>query len=389
VSDPVSDPVSNPPTEVAAGTGRDGRLSVPVEGLTASAYTVPTDGPEADGTLTWDRTTLVLVRVRAGGTEGLGYTYAPAAACALIDDVLAAEVVGLDAGDVGLAARRMAHAVRNLGRDGVAALAVSAVDCALWDLKARLLGVPLDRLLGRVRDRVPVYGSGGFTTYDAQRLAAQVTGWLESGCRAVKIKIAEAHGRRSDRDVRRVAVGRRLVGDEAGVFVDGNGGYSAKQAIRVFDRIRSQGVTWFEEPVSSDDLPGLRLVRESVTADVAAGEYGFDLQYFARMCAAGAVDCLQVDVTRCGGITGWLAAVAVAAAHGLEVSAHCAPALTLAPAAATTSLRHVEWFHDHVRLEELLFPGRPTLREGAVSLPDAAGNGLAFDSTRAERYRVA
>jgi L-alanine-DL-glutamate epimerase-like enolase superfamily enzyme len=365
------------------------RLGAAVEDVSAAAYTVPTDAPEADGTWHWDRTTLVVVRVRAGGEVGLGYTYGPVAVCGLVTDVLAPQVVGLDAADVPAAAIRAAACVRNIGRDGAAALAASALDTALWDLKARLAGLPLHRLLGRVREQVPVYGSGGFTTYDDQQLTDQLHGWLDEGCRWVKIKIAEDAGARVERDVQRIRQVRDVVGDDVGVFVDANGGYIAKQAVRVLAKVADVGVAWFEEPVSSDDLPGLRLVRESVPADVAAGEYGYDLQYFERMCAAAAVDCLQVDVTRCGGITGWLRAATIADAHGLEVSAHCAPYLAVAPAAATPNMRHLEWFHDHVRIEQQLFCELPGLEGGDLPVPDGPGNGLRLDEGRAERFRVA
>jgi L-alanine-DL-glutamate epimerase-like enolase superfamily enzyme len=349
---------------------------------------VPTDGPEADGTLAWDSTTLVAVRVDAGGRSGLGYTYGPAAAAALAEEVLAPAVAGTDALEVQRCWAAMRRQVRNIGRDGVAALAISAVDTALWDLKGRLLDVPLHRLLGAVRTEVPVYGSGGFTTYDDTRLTAQLEGWLEAGCRWVKIKVAESHGTREDRDVARIRRVREVVGGRTGVFVDANGGYTAKQAVRVLGRVADVGVTWFEEPVSSDDLAGLRFVRERVEADVTAGEYGYDLGYFQQMCAAGAVDCLQVDVTRCGGYTGWQRAAAVAAAHGLEVSAHCAPALSAPAGAATGGFRHLEWFHDHVRIEGMLLDGVPPVRDGSVCLGDAPGHGLRLREDAAEAYRV-
>jgi L-alanine-DL-glutamate epimerase-like enolase superfamily enzyme len=148
------------------------------------------------------------------------------------------------------------------------------------------------------------------------------------------------------------------------------------------------GVTWFEEPVTSDDLPGLRTIAERTRCEVTAGEYGYDLAYFARMCSAGAVDCLQVDVTRCGGITEWLRIAALAAGHHLDVSAHCAPNATLAVAAATANFRHAEWFHDHVRIESQLFDGAARPCDGAARLPTGPGNGLTFRHPDAERFRI-
>jgi L-alanine-DL-glutamate epimerase-like enolase superfamily enzyme len=267
-------------------------------------------------------------------------------------------------------------------------MAVSAVDVALWDLAARLHGVPLTRLWGGPVTDVAVYGSGGFTTYDGDRLRAQLTGWLDLGLAAVKIKIGESWGREQHRDLARTGRTREVVGDDVEVFVDANGGYSVGQACRVGRALDDLGVTWFEEPVSSEDLDGLRLVRASVGADVAAGEYGDDLDYFTRM-ADGAVDCLQVDATRCGGYTEWLRAAAVAAGRHLDVSGHCAPYLTAPVAAATPNLRHLEFFHDHVRIEQMLFEGTGDPVSGRLSVVDGVGHGLTVRPDVFADHRVA
>ncbi|MFC8523517.1 enolase C-terminal domain-like protein [Pseudarthrobacter sp. NPDC057230] len=363
--------------------------ATPVTAIRATAYTVPADAPEADGTYTWDSTTLVLVEADGGGTTGLGWTYAPAAAAALVEGLLAPAVQGVDVLDVPAAAAAMARAVRNPGRTGLGSYAVSAVDCALWDLKARLLELPLHKLLGAVRDTVAVYGSGGFTTYTEDQLRDQLQGWArEQRIPRVKIKIGQDSGTNVPRDLERIRQARTAVGPGTELFVDANGGYTAKQAVRVMRDAAEEHVTWFEEPVSSDDLAGLRAVRAAVDADVAAGEYGTGLPYFQRMCSADAVDCLQADVSRCGGISEWLRIAAVAAAHDLEVSGHCAPHLSAAVAAATPNFRHLEWFHDHVRIENLFFDGTLDPRGGCLRPADAPGNGLAFRATDAEPYRI-
>ncbi|MDQ0756414.1 enolase C-terminal domain-like protein [Arthrobacter sp. B3I4] len=361
----------------------------PITALQATVYTVPTDGPEADGTFSWDSTTMVLVHAAAGGKTGLGWTYAPAAAARLVEGLLGPAVQGVDALDVPAAAAAMARAVRNPGRTGLASYAISAVDCALWDLKARLLDLPLHRLLGGVRDKVDVYGSGGFTTYSDDQLREQLEGWA-SGQRIprVKIKIGQDGGTDEPRDLERIRQARAAVGPGTELFVDANGAYTAKQAVRVLRRAAEDHVTWFEEPVSSDDLAGLRVVRGAVDADVAAGEYGTGLPYYQRLCAADAVDCVQADVSRCGGISEWLRIAAVAAAHGLEVSGHCAPHLSAAVAAATPNFRHLEWFHDHVRIENLFFDGTLDPDGGWVRSGPGPGNGLTLRSAAAEPYRV-
>jgi L-alanine-DL-glutamate epimerase-like enolase superfamily enzyme len=362
-----------------------------VDGVTAEVYEVPTDRPEADGTLAWSKTTLVLVRVTGGGTTGLGYTYATGACKPLIEGELAAAIDGVSTLDTGTAWQAMARAVRNLGRPGLVSCAISAVDTALWDLKATLLDLPLSRLLGLVREDVPVYGSGGFTTYDEPAARAQLERWTgDLRIPRVKIKIGESWGTDPARDLARIAFARSVIGPETELYVDANGGYSRKQAIRVARAMAEQQVSWFEEPVSSDDLDGLREVRDQVDPDVAAGEYGYDLSYFARMVGAQAVDCLQVDVTRCGGISEFLRAAAVAAGSGLQVSAHCAPNLHAHVCTAIPNLRHLEYFHDHVRIEQMFFDGALSPAGGALR-PDTSriGLGLSLKEANAAPYRTA
>ena len=357
-----------------------------VEQLTARTFTVPTDAPEADGTLSWDTTTIVVVEARSAGHTGVGYSYAAGAAAALVSEFLGQAVVGGDALSPSAAWAAMRRAVRNIGYPGVASSGISAVDVALWDLKARLLGVALSTLLGRVRERVPVYGSGGFTTYTPEQMQRQLTGWVAQGIGAVKMKV----GSEPDRDPERVRHARSVIGDGVELFVDANGAYSRKQALALAETFaREARVSWFEEPVSSDDLEGLRLMRDRAPAgmEVAAGEYGYDLFYFRRMLDAGAVDVLQADVTRCGGITQMLQVGALCAARGLRLSAHTSPALHAHVCAAIEPLAHVEYFHDHARIEELLFDGAPPLSEGALwPDPTVSGMGLSLREGEAERY---
>jgi L-alanine-DL-glutamate epimerase-like enolase superfamily enzyme len=360
-----------------------------VDAVTADAYTVPTDAPEGDGTAAWSDTTLVVVEVRCGEVVGTGWTYGPVACATLVERLLAPVVTGNDALSVAGLWSRMRRAGRNATTAGAVGYAISAVDVALWDLKARLLQLSLVDLFGAVRDRVPVYGSGGFTTYDDRQTVEQLGWWVhEQRIPRVKIKIAESAGTCEDRDVHRIELARRTIGPGTELYVDANGGYSVKQAVRVARTTAALDVRWFEEPVSSDDLAGLREVRSLVDAEVAAGEYGYDAYYFERMCAAQAVDCLQVDATRAGGYTGWQRAAAIAGAHGLQVSGHCAPNLHAPVAAATDNLRHLEWFHDHVRIESMLFRGALNPTGGTVR-PDRSsyGHGLRLDPDAAARYR--
>ena len=310
-------------------------------------------------------------------------------ACAtVIDSTLRELVQGRDAMRVTAIWRTMVAACRNLGRPGVASMAIAAVDTALWDLKARLLDLPLATLLDAVRDHVPVYGSGGFTSYPDGRLADQLGGWAQQGIPRVKMKV----GRDPARDLERVRVAREAIGPTTELYVDANGALTRMQALRFAHRYAEDyGVSWFEEPVSSDDLEGLRLLRDRAPGgmDIAAGEYGYTLDYFERMLAAGAITCLQADVTRCEGITGFLRVAALCQARSLELSAHCGPSIHAHPCCAVVPFRHLEYFHDHARLERMLFDGVLEPEAGALR-PDFSrpGNGLELKRSDADRYAI-
>ena len=357
-----------------------------IEDVSARALTIPTDAPEADGTLSWEQTTIVVVHARSSGHVGTGFSYAAGAAAQVVEGMLADAVRGADALSPRGAWQRAREAVRNIGYPGVAASAISALDIALWDLKARLLGVSVSTLLGRVHDGVRAYGSGGFTSYDDERLREQLAGWARDGLSAVKMKV----GSEPARDPERVRVARDAIGPDVELFVDANGAYDRKRALSLAERFAAEaGVSWFEEPVSSDDLEGLRLLRDRAPAgmQVAAGEYGYGLHYFRHMLDAGAVDVLQADVTRCGGITAMLGVAALCEARSLELSAHTSPSIHTHVGCALAPLVHVEYFHDHARIEQMLFDGAPRPRGGVLYPdPNRLGLGLELREEVARRY---
>jgi L-alanine-DL-glutamate epimerase-like enolase superfamily enzyme len=359
-----------------------------VESVRARAFQIPTATThESDGTLVWDSTSLVLVEVDADGVTGLGYTYCHPAAAQVVTGKLTSAVEGADALMPERAWTQMQVQARQLGHSGIAAMAISAVDVALWDLKARLLGLCLADALPRFHESVPCYGSGGFTSYSDEELRDQVGGWVREGFPRVKIKV----GRDKPRDVHRVEVVRSVTGRDVEVMVDGNGAYTPTEALLWASRFSEQGVTYFEEPVSSEDLHGLAAVRAAAPPGVAvaAGEYGWDLPYFERMLEGQAVHILQADVTRCGGITNLLRVDGLCKARCMPFSAHCAPAISAHACCAMETLVHLEYFFDHYRIEGMLFEGTLAPTQGTLT-PDRErpGLGLSLREEVAERYEI-
>ena len=347
-----------------------------IEKLRVRAATIPTDAPESDGTLAWTSTTLVIVEIWCDGVCGLGYTYAAPEAARLVADTLSPLVLGREPSAAGEIWSSMVAAVRNMGREGIAATAISAVDTALWDLRARLMGVPLVDLLGRCRDAVRCYGSGGFTSYSDSRIERQLAGWAAEGFDAVKMKI----GREPKRDPHRVEIARQAIGPAVELFVDANGAHDRRRGVQAAAWLGAYDVSWFEEPVSSDDVEGLRFVRDHAPPGmaIAAGEYAWGPDAVRRLVEGAAVDVLQADATRCLGITGFMAAAAVAEAWHVPLSAHCAPTLHAPLMAAARPGIHLEWFHDHARIEEMVFDGNPRPVEGRLRI-DRVRPGLGIE----------
>ena len=361
-----------------------------IEKLEVGVFRIPTDGPEEDGTFHWEATTMVLVEAIAeNGQRGLGYSYASAAAGTLIEETLAQVVEGCTVENVGEAWEAMVHSVRNLGRPGIASHAISAVDAALWDLKARLHSVPIFQLLGPYREVVPVYGSGGFTNYSLERLAEQLGGWVEQGIPRVKMKVGKDWGTKPEEDVERVRAAREAIGSQAELFVDANGAYKVKQAIQQAERFWEYGVSYFEEPVAFDYLDQLAFIRGEIPMALASGEYGYDIYDFRDVLTTAAVDILQADATRCLGVTGCLQAGQLAFSFGIPFSTHTAPSLHAHVACAVPQIEHIEYFYDHVRIEKMFFDGVLEPRDGYLH-PDPSRPGFGLELKRKDiaRWKV-
>lgn len=346
---------------------------LPIDFLTVSHFTIPSDSIESDGTLEWDKTEMVIVQIGAEGLTGLGYSYGDPAMYGIIKEKFAPLVKDANLFEHSTIHQNLVHKVRNDGLPGIDAHALSAVDMALWDLKAKVLKVPLCHLWGMAQRKVKVYGSGGFTSYSDKQLAQQFRGWQKKGITQFKMKVGRE-------DVgERVRQARKVIGVEAELFVDANGAYDRKDAVQRAKAFKEYGVSWFEEPVSSEDVEGLKLVRDQIEMHVAAGEYCYSPSDFRALLPS--VDVLQADATRCLGYSGFFQAAALSRAFHLPFSSHTAPAAHLHACLALPDFYTMEYFHDHVRIEEELFEGFPKLEQGYL-LPhlERWGHGLAIKS---------
>ena len=357
----------------------------PIDYFEAAAYCIPTQQPESDGTLVWNTTTIIVVHIGSGETCGIGYTYGDESLVSLLMRKCKPILTGKNTDSIHSLLNSLHTTMRNLGSSGMTAMAIAAVDNALWDLRARLYDTPLVRLLGMAKARIASYGSGGFTSYTDEQLHRQLSVWAQSGFKFVKMKI----GRDRKQDPKRVSLARKAVGDAVQVFVDANGAYTPKEACAIALMLDDNGVTWLEEPVYHADRSGLSFVRNHTppSIKISAGEYGFNSNHFKDLLLSGSVDIMQADATRCG-ITGFLKAAALCEAFHIPISAHTAPSLHVHLCCAVQQSVHAEYFFDHVRIEQMLFEGAARAREGWL-IPDLSvpGNGLQFKKQDAERFR--
>jgi L-alanine-DL-glutamate epimerase-like enolase superfamily enzyme len=362
-------------------------LNAAISSAKVTALTIPTEQPESDGTAEWDSTTVVIVEVSGGGASGLGYSYCNKAAAQISEELLKKEVIGKNAFDIEAIHAALDRQVRNWGRPGLVSNAISAIDTALWDLKARILGQPLALLLGRQRNETTAYGSGGFTSYSEKQLVNQLSGWASDGFEHVKMKI----GRHPDRDVQRVTAVQKALRGKAELFVDANGAYRRKQALEKSRIFGDLGVRWFEEPVTSDDRIGLRMLVKHAPPimRIAAGEYTYVLDDARLLLEAHAVDVLQADVTRCGGVTNFLKIGQACEIYHFPYSAHTCPSVHASICCSLAAAINIEYFYDHARIEHMIFEGAITPKAGKLA-PDLSQPGLGLELKRqdAQKFEV-
>jgi L-alanine-DL-glutamate epimerase-like enolase superfamily enzyme len=307
----------------------------------------------------------------------------------VVENVFKELLIGKDPFNIEQLWNDMFWAVRGYGRKGVAFYSISAVDIALWDLKAKALGLPLYKLLGPYAESVPIYGSGGWTNYTESELVAEMTGIVDRGIKRVKMKVGKDFGGSEREDIQRLAAVRKAVGDDVAVYVDANNGYYPKQAIYMAKEFEQFQVGWFEEPTLADDIPGLAEIRRAINIPVASGEQEYTKYGFRELIAGGAVDIAQPDVGKIGGVTEWMKAAHLAHAFNLPVAPHAVQLVHLHVCCATPNLKVVEYLVGAELVDKVWYTEFPEPKDGMWSpYPDRPGLGLELDPYSVEKYAV-
>jgi len=323
------------------------------------------------------------------GIEGLGTSAGSTAVQAVVEDSLKEVLIGEDPFNIEKLWNLMFWTVRGVGRKGIAFCAISALDIALWDLKAKALNLPLYRLLGPYTDTVPVYGSGGWTNFSESELVAEQVGYVERGFPRVKMKVGKDFGMSEDEDVKRLAAVRKAVGDDVEIYVDANNGYYAKQAIRMSQIFEQFDVKWFEEPVLADDIEGLSVISQSTTIPVATGEHEYTKYGFKELISRGGADIVQPDIGRVGGVTEWMKVAHIAHGFNLPVAPHAYQLIHLHVACATPNLKVVEYLGVSDQSDRVWYTEFPEPVNGMWSpYPDRPGLGLELDPDVVKKFKV-
>ncbi|MSP01270.1 MAG: mandelate racemase/muconate lactonizing enzyme family protein [Acetobacteraceae bacterium] len=359
-----------------------------IEALETALYRIELPVPLSDsthGTITHFE--LVTVRLRdADGAEGVGYTYtvgvSGAAVRVLIDQGLRSVLIGAEADLIESLWQKMWWRLHYGGRGGLVSLAVSAADIALYDLKARRMGMPLYRLLGGFDSAVPCYAGGIDLDFTLDALLKQTDDNLAKGFRAIKMKVGRA---RLSEDADRVKAMRAHLGADFPLMADANMKWTVDQSIRAARAFRDSNLTWLEEPTIPDDIAGhTRIVREG-GVPIATGENLHTLHEFTQMIAAGGVTFPEPDVTNCGGITVFMKVAHLAEAYNLPVTSHGAHDLTvhLLAALPNRSYLEVHGFGLDRYIEQPI-----VIRDGVALAPETPGHGVAFDWKALENIRA-
>jgi L-alanine-DL-glutamate epimerase-like enolase superfamily enzyme len=349
---------------------------------------LPADEPLADGPATPGATRdIVTLRVATDeGIEGIGYTFFGAALTGTLRhavEALGELAVGEDPLRTEALAAKLRTAAVGSGPGGILTLALSAIDIALWDIRGKALDLPLWRMLGGYRERVPTYASGALMrTFPLEHLVKAAPRLVEKGFRQMKTQLALPGDTSPEREVDRIRRVRESIGPSIDLMCDINQRWRVEQAIDIGRRIEDVHLFWLEDVTAHDDYPGIARVADALATPVAGGEYLYGPVPFRHMMEARSVDIVMIDLMRAGGITQWLKIAGMAEAHNLPVVSHLVPELHVHLIAAIPNGLTVEYMPWTARLFEEV----PLPEKGELTVPRKPGLGLKFDEAAIKRY---
>ena len=321
------------------------------------------------------------------GVEGLGMTYSSPGVKDVVESALMQILIGRDPMDTEKIWDDMLWKVRSYGRKGVALCAISAVDIALWDLKAKFLNLPLYKLLGAYTNSVPVYGSGGWTNLTKSELIQEMTDYVESGIPRVKMKVGKNFGNCEREDIERVEAVRDAIGYDIALYIDANNGYRKKQAIYMAKEFEQFQVGWLEEPLIPDDVDGMSEIARSTTIPIASGELEYTKYGFKELIYRGGADIVQPDVGRVGGVTEWIKVAHLAESFNLPVAPHALQLVHLHLCCAIPNIKAVEYMNISLENADLWMTEFPKQSNGMWSpFHDKPGLGLDLDHYSVAKY---
>jgi L-alanine-DL-glutamate epimerase-like enolase superfamily enzyme len=320
------------------------------------------------------------------GEEGTGVVWttgtAKAASIHVMVEALSQIVLGRDIHQAGAIHSAMWRHINPVGPAGIATIALSGIDLALWDLRGKELNASVSQLIGQHVDAIPAYASGVFLGGSIEEAREEARGYVDQGFRAIKMRVGSEDWRD---DIARVTAVREEVGDDFGLMVDAAQAWETPEAVRMATRLEEFGLIWIEDPVFFNNVDGLATVAAAVTTPITAGEKLFSVNEFRSLIERRAVDLVMPDIQRVGGVAGWLQIATLASGWNLPVVPHALPEFSIQAAAAVPG---VPWL-EYLPFWEPLWANPLTLKDGEVSVPDGPGFGLKLNLEAVEKHKVA
>jgi L-alanine-DL-glutamate epimerase-like enolase superfamily enzyme len=351
-----------------------------IKSINVHLVSAPVPGNLSDATRKVETIGYTIVRiVTEGGVEGFGVTYNEVggeATKSLIVHSMAQKLIGRDPFETEVIWQELFQFLRGVGRKGLMLCALSAVDIAIWDLKGKLIGLPLYKLFGGCKTRIPVYASGGWTSYEDDLLVSDMKRMVADGYNMLKFKVGVEGGANPARDVKRVEKVRNAVGENIGLMLDANNCWDAATAVQFANSVREFNIMFLEEPVPADDIVGLTRYKRCTDIPLATGEHEYTKFGARELVRNEAADIVQMDATRAGGFTEMLKVAAITEAWNLLLAPHAMDNIHIHLVSAASNAPFLERLVMFDEITSRVYKNAPVPKNGIMEIPDLPGLGL-------------